>query len=67
MTHELWSAEDELGFQMGDMHGEWQKEEAKTKVGNKKVEKPFTNTPTKPVKIDRKPECQKKHIRRNGK
>ena len=25
MTRELWSSIDELGYQMGNMHGEWEK------------------------------------------
>ena len=64
MTHEAWTNEDELGYQIGDMNGEWQAEA--TKVVAKKVEKPFTQTPSKPVVVDKKPECQKKHIKRDG-
>ncbi len=29
MTQEIWTDEDELGYQIGDMDGEWQTEESK--------------------------------------
>ena len=34
---------------------------------NKKPEKPFTSTPTKPIIVEKRPECLKKHIRKDGK
>jgi len=36
------------------------------KVTFLKVEIPQSPTPTKPIIPDRKPECQKKHIKRDG-
>lgn len=66
MTREIWTDEDELGYQIGDMNGEWEREEFKKKPTGPKIEKPFTRTPTKPVRIDRRPEIMKKHIRRDG-
>jgi hypothetical protein len=44
MSREIWSGEDELGFQIGDMHGEWQTEESKEASGGGqgKGKKPVT-------------------------
>ena len=68
MTNEnkLWTDEDELGFKIGDMHGEWEKRDVDSKIPPKPVEKPFTKTPTKPVLVIRLPENLKKHIKRDG-
>lgn len=57
MSKELWSEMDELGYQMGDMHGEWENKRRLKRWQKKSV----------PVKIRRITEAEKKHIKRSGK
>lgn len=59
-TTSLWDDISELGFQIGDMNGEWEKP-------LKPIEKPKSPTPTKPIVREPKPEPQKKHIKKDGK
>lgn len=57
----LWTDEDELGYQIGDMHGEWQR-------GSQTVPfKPEQKGKSVPVIRLPKPENQKKHIKKDGK
>ena len=51
---EFWTPLDELGFQMGDMHGEW-------KIRKKPKEKPLVLPPV------RQPPVERKHIKKDGK
>ena len=51
-----WTEIDELGFKIGDMHGEWEKSE-----------KPKQPVPTKPIRRRRIPEVLKHHIKKTGK
>jgi hypothetical protein len=55
VKEKIWTDLDELGFQMGDMHGEWKKAKQKSP------------TPTKPTVPVKKQEKEKMHIKRTGK
>lgn len=57
----LWTAEDELEFQIGDMHGIAFVDVEARKKQPKPKEKPLVLPPVK------KQECEKKHITRTGK
>lgn len=63
----LWDSMDELGFQMGDMNGEWEapvatdKDKPKLPILPKLVEKPLVVPPVRQAPVERK------HITRSGK
>ena len=54
----LWNSIKELGFQIGDMHGEWEKSPG---IPPKLVEKSQVVPPRE------QPPVERKHITRNGK
>jgi len=76
MTREIWTGEDELAFQMGDMNGMAFNEEADVRGCDKPHHvarsifhqpnhlKHIKSVPAIPMRL---PEVMKKHIKRNGK
>ncbi len=56
MSKEIWTDEDELGFQIGDMNGEWQTQESKAGGGKFRIEKPLrSGQKRKSVQVIRQP------------
>ena len=62
MTKEIWTSEDELEFQIGDMNGIAFEAEARQTPKND-----YRKDKSVPIRIDKKPEVQKKHIKQTGK